>query len=214
MLPLNRFRRAILVALALASLLPCVLRSQTEEVKIKANAALRAADEGRPEEAYRIWMELMALGPTGLGEEGFSFVRAHVYHVAAMKIAEIGDGNCTKTLEWVEKGKKPGLPEYKHVYDVFYPWLLIAEGVCYAQQERYEDAYEMLWLSKSELRKAPPEDAAEFLRSADQYLDAVNEHVISEGDYITKPQREFPRLCRGGSRSLTFTGVSTVATSS
>ncbi len=182
---MNVFKRTVLAALAAASFLPCALHSQMEEVKAKVDAALTAAEQGRNEEAYRIWMELMALGTSGLGEEGLPFVRSQVYQAAMMKIAEIGDGNCAKTLEWVEKGKKPGPPEYKHTSDVLYPGLLIAEGVCYAQQGKYESAYAILWQSKLELRKASPEHAAEFLRNADQYLAAVNKYVISEGDYVT-----------------------------
>ena len=182
---MNVFKRAVLAALVAASFLPYALHAQMEDVKAKVDAALTAGEQGRNEEAYRIWMELMALGRSGLGEEGLPFVRSQVYQAAMMKIGEIGDGNCAKTLEWVEKGKKPGAPEYKHDSDVFYPGLLIAEGVCYAQQKKYESAYAILWQSKLELRKASPKYAAEFLRNADQYLAVVNKYVISEGDYVT-----------------------------
>ncbi len=191
--------------MVVALLLPCMLHAQTEEIAAKANAAMTSSKEGRHEDSYRAWTDLLSMGVARLGNEGYSFVRGHIYHAAMMKVAEIGDGNCANTLEWVEKGKQPGPPDYTYEYDVFYPALLIAEGVCYAQQERYEEAYTKLILAKSELGKASPEEAAEFLRPADQYLAAIRQHVMSEGDYITNKgvlQRWIGRVVRRNGDTL------------
>jgi len=161
------------------------LYSLTEEAKAQARIALVAEQERRYEDAYRIWAELLSRrNEADLGDEGYALVRSYIYHAAFKKVEEYGD-DCARSLTWIEKGKRPGSPDYKNSYDVLYPVLLIAEGACAAQGGQYESAYDMLDAGRSELLKASPQDAAVFMPQADQYLAQVKEHAISEGDYIT-----------------------------
>lgn len=161
------------------------LFSLTEEAKAQAHMALVAEEEGRYEDAYKIWAELLSKRKEAdLGEEGYSLIRSRIYHAAFKKVEEYGD-DCARSLTWIEKGKRPGAPDYLSSYDVLYPALLLAEGVCAAQESEYEKAYDMLSAGRVELLKAPPQDAAVFMPQADQYLAQVKEHAISEGDYVT-----------------------------
>jgi hypothetical protein len=154
------------------------------DARAQVRKAVDAADQGRHEESYRIWADLVSRGPSTLGKELYRFARSQVYQEAYKKIGESGE-DCSMALQWVEKGKSPGLPNYDSPSDAFYPLLLMAEGVCYAKQEKYEQAYTQLELAKIELRKIPDEDMADVMRQADQYLNLVKEHVISVGDYVT-----------------------------
>lgn len=180
----SRQKLMVVAVLLFMAVRPFPLHSVTEEARAKARLALAAEEGRRYEDAYRIWTELREMGVDSLGEEAYALVRSHIYYTASMKMAEYGD-DCSNSLAWIQRGRQPGPPNYKNVYDVFYSALQIAEGVCNARQGKYEEAYEMLSMAKAELRKAPPEYAAEFVRQADQYLDSVKEHAISEGDYIT-----------------------------
>jgi tetratricopeptide (TPR) repeat protein len=175
---------AVAAVLLLTAIQPLPLYSVTEEARAKARLALAAEEAGRHEDAYKMWTELREMGVDNLGEDAYALVGSHIYYTASMKMAEYGD-DCSNSLVWIQKGRQPGPPNYKNVYDVFYAALQIAEGVCNARKGKYEEAYEMLSLAKAELRKAPPEEAAEFMRQADQYLDSVKAHALSEGDYIT-----------------------------
>src|ERR1044072_5667524 len=85
----------MLVLVALVSTLP--LKPQDEELQTRADAALAASDSGDHEKSYRLWKELFDLGPARLGNEGYSFARAHVYYEAMTGVAEIGDGKCAST---------------------------------------------------------------------------------------------------------------------
>jgi hypothetical protein len=161
------------------------LSALTEAQKAKARTAMAAADEKRYEESYRLWNELLVAGPAGLGEEGYSFVRSNIYYTAFKVLEQYGDENCDKVLEWTAKGMNPGAPAYKNAYDVMYPLLIMAEGICLARQERYEPSFQALLRSKEELQKAPPEDTPDFLRQVDEYLRSVSEYVISDGDFVT-----------------------------
>jgi hypothetical protein len=173
----------MIVLVALVSTLP--LKAQDEELQTRADAALAASDSGDHEKSYRLWKELFDLGPARLGNEGYSFARAHVYYEAMTRIAEIGDGKCASTIEWAQRGRSVGAPDYKHEYDVLYWALLMADAVCDADQKRHEEAYSELLLAQSELRKAPAGQAADFLQSAAEYLAAVRPSVMKEGDYVT-----------------------------
>lgn len=174
-----------LAAAVLTLLWTCPLYSLTEEAKTQARMALVAEEEGRYEDAYKTWAELLSRkNDADLGEEGYSLIRSRIYHAAFKKVEEYGD-DCARSLTWIEKGKRPGAPDYQNSYDVLYPVLLIAEGACVAQEGEYDRAYDMLEAGRSELLKAPQQDAAVFMPQADQYLAQVKEHAISEGDYVT-----------------------------
>ncbi len=157
----------------------------TEEQKAKARAAMAASDQKQYEESYRLWNELLGAGPASLGEEGYSFARSNIYYTSFKVLEQYGDENCGKVLEWTAKGMSPGAPTYSNAYDVMYPLLIMAEGVCLARQEKYEPSYQALLRSRAELRRAPPEYTPDFLREVDNYLRGVGEHVISDGDYVT-----------------------------
>jgi len=146
---------------------------------------MAASDQKRYEESYRLWNELLVAGSASLGEEGYSLARSNIYYTAFKILEQYGDENCGKVLEWTAKGMSPGAPTYSNAYDVMYPVLIMAEGVCLARQERYELSYQTLLRSKEELKRAPPEYTPDFLREVDNYLRSVGEHVISDGDYVT-----------------------------
>lgn len=182
----RRSAQAVLAVFSLFLLLsPDRLCSSTEQLKAKGQAALDASSQGRHEESYRLWAELLAEGRSSLGEELYSFVRSNVYYEAFRALEQYGDENCPKVLDWVAKGTSPGSPAYTNAYDIIYSLLIMAEGVCLARQEKYEPSYQTLLRSKAELRKAPPEYTSDFLRQVDEYLRSVAEHVISDGDYVT-----------------------------
>lgn len=180
----GRLRFIALSVLLIATLRQSPLYSLPEELLEKARLAFAAEEEGRHEEAYKLWIELFSMGRAGLGDEGYTLVRSHIYHEAVMLAAK-HENNCSVALEWVKKGKQPGPPSYSNAYDVFYSALIVAEGICLAKESKYEEAYDLMTLAKAELGKAPPEDAAWLLNQVDDYTSSFKPHVISEGDYVT-----------------------------
>ncbi len=107
-----------------------------------------------------------------------------VYGEALKKVEESGD-DCIMALRWVEKGKRRDLRVMTTLGDGFHPMLLMVEGVCYINQERYEQAYAQLNLARVELRKVADQDMSDAFKQIDYYLGLVEEHVISKGDYVT-----------------------------
>ena len=189
MSPIKRSASVVFSVVLCLTLFPLLcsstLSALTEEQKAKARAAMAASDQKRYEESYRLWNELLVAGSASLGEEGYSLARSNIYYTAFKILEQYGDENCGKVLEWTAKGMSPGAPTYSNAYDVMYPVLIMAEGVCLARQERYELSYQTLLRSKEELKRAPPEYTPDFLREVDNYLRSVGEHVISDGDYVT-----------------------------
>lgn len=180
----NRPKFIALAVLLIATLCQSPLYSLPEEVAAKARLAFAAEEDGRHEDAYELWAELISMGRAGLGEERYTLVRSHIYHEAVMLAAKYED-DCSIALEWIKKGKQPGPPSYSNAYDVFYSALIVAEGICHSKAGRYEEAYDLMTQAKAELGKAPPADAAWLVNQVDEYISSFKPHVISEGDYIT-----------------------------
>jgi hypothetical protein len=181
----SKLRFVVLAMMLAAAARTSPLYSLPEEVvQAKARTAFSAEEEGRHEDAYQLWVELISMGRAGLGERLYALVRSHIYHEAVMLAAKHED-DCSIALEWVKKGKQPGPPSYSNAYDVYYSALTIAEGICHSKAGKYEEAYELMTLAKNELGKAPSGDAEWLIDQVDEYLSSFKPRVISEGKYIT-----------------------------
>jgi hypothetical protein len=180
------FRSLVLIAIAMTvSSGEVVAASQVSaHVREQAVKAMDAAEHARHAEAFEIWRALYTEGSSVLGYELSGYVRSQLY-LEAFKEIESSTDDCVKVLRWVEKATAPGAPDYEEPADGFYPMLLVLGGGCRAKQGEYEEAYRQLTQAKVELRNVSGEDLSTAMSQVDRYLEIVEAHVLSAGDYVT-----------------------------
>lgn len=158
----------------------------SEAIKEKAGEALSAAEAGDHVKAYGIWASLLELEEAKLNRDAFMLIRSMVYR-EALKNARAAGEDCSAVLPWVEKGTRPGPPDYSMGADVDYPSLLLLGGVCSHNQNQYEDAYTRLTVARSEFQKFQDLDTREILAEASRIIKLIEGNVVLAGDYVTNP---------------------------
>ncbi len=178
----------------------------TEEVKAKVGEALAASESGDHVKSFEIWNSLLESGESTLGEEAFKVVRSMVYR-ESLKSARLIDENCDVILNWVEKGIRPGSPDYSMAADSDYPSLLLVGGTCFYNQGRFEEAYSRLTAARSEFIRVQDTDTRAVIAEASRVLELVEANIIMTGDYVTNPGAFQAWIGRVQSRSGDFIQV-------